>query len=53
VRQAVAISHYNAISVIIQIATLNRIGEDYAPWSERRFRPGDVCCGCTFAFSVF
>ncbi|KAK1220334.1 hypothetical protein PQX77_016905 [Marasmius sp. AFHP31] len=40
-QKAVAISHYNAISVIVQIATFNRIGEDYAPWAERRFRPGD------------
>ncbi|EEB98802.1 hypothetical protein MPER_01628, partial [Moniliophthora perniciosa FA553] len=30
VQKAVAISHYNAISVIIQIATFNRIDEEYA-----------------------
>ncbi|KAF5391038.1 hypothetical protein D9757_003956 [Collybiopsis confluens] len=43
--QAVAISHFNVISIIIQAAKFNRIGEDYGRWEERRFRPGDICCG--------
>ncbi|KAJ8082565.1 hypothetical protein PM082_008420 [Marasmius tenuissimus] len=53
VQKAVAISHYNAISVIVQIATFNRIGEDYAPWAERRFRPGDVCCGFLPLYHIY
>ncbi|ESK91930.1 phenylacetyl- ligase [Moniliophthora roreri MCA 2997] len=53
VQKAVAISHYNAISVIIQIATFNRIGEEYAPLSERRFRPGDVCCGFLPLYHIY
>lgn len=44
-RQAVAVSHYNVIALIVQIATYNRISEDYAPWEDRRFRPGDINAG--------
>lgn len=46
--QAVAISHYNIISNVVQVATFKRISEAYAPWEERQLRPGDVCCGGTF-----
>ncbi|KAF9259269.1 phenylacetyl-CoA ligase [Marasmius fiardii PR-910] len=52
-QKAVAISHYNAINVIIQIAYFNRIGEDYAPVAERRFRPGDVCCGFLPLYHIY
>ncbi|KZT00929.1 phenylacetyl-CoA ligase [Laetiporus sulphureus 93-53] len=39
--KAVAVSHYNIISNILQTATTNRVNEDYAPWEDRRYRPGD------------
>ncbi|KAJ7901590.1 phenylacetyl-CoA ligase, partial [Mycena leptocephala] len=45
-QKVVAISHYNVISIVIQSATFNRINESYAPAAERRFRLGDICCGC-------
>ena len=51
-RKAVAISHFNVINIVIQVASFNKINEPYAPWSERRFRPGDICCGCDSAFSL-
>ncbi|OSD00520.1 phenylacetyl-CoA ligase [Trametes coccinea BRFM310] len=43
--KAVAISHYNLISDLIQFAAFNRVNENYAPWEEQRFRPGDVASG--------
>lgn len=43
--QAVAISHYNVISDLIQFATFAGQGQNYAPPEERRFRPGDVASG--------
>lgn len=51
--QAVAISHYNVISIVIQCATFNRINEPYSSWSEQRFRPGDICFGCEETFIIF
>ncbi|KAJ7596066.1 phenylacetyl-CoA ligase [Mycena floridula] len=53
VQKAVAISHYNVISILIQSATFNRLNEPYAPWSERRFRPGDVCCGFLPLYHIY
>ncbi|KAJ3558976.1 hypothetical protein NM688_g619 [Phlebia brevispora] len=43
--QAVAISHYNFICAVLQSAAVSRVNEDYAPWEERRVRPGDVSLG--------
>ncbi|PIL26715.1 transporter [Ganoderma sinense ZZ0214-1] len=40
--KAVAVSHYNAICAIVQTAMINLIYEQYAPWRDQRFRPGDV-----------
>ncbi|KAJ7621245.1 phenylacetyl-CoA ligase [Roridomyces roridus] len=44
-QKAVMISHYNVISIVIQMATSSRLNEPYAPLEERRFRPGDICYG--------
>ncbi|KAL5494986.1 hypothetical protein ACEPAI_448 [Sanghuangporus weigelae] len=43
--KATAISHYSLIANGLQVAALNRVNEDYAPWDKRRFRPGDVVLG--------
>ncbi|KAJ6448370.1 phenylacetyl-CoA ligase [Mycena vitilis] len=51
-QKVVAISHYNVISIVIQSATFNRINEPYAPEEERRFRLGDICCGCKPSLNV-
>ncbi|EAU85801.1 phenylacetyl-CoA ligase [Coprinopsis cinerea okayama7 len=40
--KAVAIQHHSVIVNIIQWAVHNKVNDDYAPWSEQRFRPGDV-----------
>ncbi|KAE9402574.1 amp dependent CoA ligase [Gymnopus androsaceus JB14] len=53
VQKAVAISHFNVISIIIQAATFNRIGEDYTRWEDRRFRPGDICCGFLPLYHIY
>ncbi|KAF5366277.1 hypothetical protein D9758_005667 [Tetrapyrgos nigripes] len=53
IQKQVAISHYNVINIIIQIATFNRINEDYAPWSELRFRPGDSCTGFLPLYHIY
>ncbi|KAI1782591.1 hypothetical protein LXA43DRAFT_1068509 [Ganoderma leucocontextum] len=46
--KAVAVSHYNAICAIIQNAMSNRVNEQYTPWKDQRFRPGDICDGTSF-----
>ncbi|KAI0357673.1 phenylacetyl-CoA ligase [Trametes cingulata] len=43
--KAVAISHFNVISDLIQFATFSGANQNYAPWEEQRFRPGDVASG--------
>ncbi|KAJ4474378.1 phenylacetyl-CoA ligase [Lentinula aciculospora] len=53
VQKAVAISHFNVISIVIQAATFNRIGEDYTRWEDRRFRPGDICCGFLPLYHIY
>ena len=44
-------SHYNTICAIIQTAMLNLIYEQYAPWKDQRFRPGDVGDGSKWPIS--
>ncbi|THU97155.1 phenylacetyl-CoA ligase [Dendrothele bispora CBS 962.96] len=51
--KAVAISHFNLICNVLQFTAHNRIHEDYAPWEERRFRPGDVCTGVVPFFHIY
>ncbi|KAI0672229.1 phenylacetyl-CoA ligase [Trametes maxima] len=43
--KAVAISHYNVISDLIQFATFGGVNQNYAPPEEQRFRPGDIASG--------
>ncbi|KAI0772950.1 phenylacetyl-CoA ligase [Trametes elegans] len=43
--KAVAISHFNLISDLIQFATFCGANQDYAPRDEQRFRPGDIASG--------
>lgn len=40
--KAVAIPHFAVVANLIQMAAQCRVNEDYAPWSERRYRVGDV-----------
>ena len=53
VPKAVAISHYNVIFSVIQCTGMWRINDDYAPWDQRRFRPGDVTSAGMFASIPF
>ncbi|KAI0332187.1 phenylacetyl-CoA ligase [Cubamyces sp. BRFM 1775] len=43
--KAVAISHFNVISDLIQFSTFCGANQNYAPPEEQRFRPGDVASG--------
>lgn len=39
--KAVAIPHYSVIANTVQMAVHGKVNENYAPWEERRYRPGD------------
>lgn len=41
--KAVAVSHYNFVCNVIQMAVTLRVNEDYAPVKEKRYKSGDVC----------
>ena len=41
--KAVAVSHYNFICNVIQMAVTLRVNEDYAPAEEKRYKSGDIC----------
>ncbi|KAH9903312.1 phenylacetyl-CoA ligase [Cubamyces lactineus] len=43
--KAVAISHFNVISDLIQFSTFCGANQNYAPLEEQRFRPGDIASG--------
>jgi 4-coumarate--CoA ligase len=47
--QAVVIPHYAPIANVIQIASFYKVNENYAPWEEQRYRPGDICCAGKFS----
>ncbi|TFK86475.1 phenylacetyl-CoA ligase [Polyporus arcularius HHB13444] len=51
--KAVAVSHYNVICNVVQVATFNRIHEDYAPAEKRRFRVGDIVAGVLPLYHIF
>ncbi|KAI0067072.1 phenylacetyl-CoA ligase [Artomyces pyxidatus] len=51
--KAVVIQHYAPIANILQLALHFRIHEDYAPWDQRRNRPGDVHLACLPFFHVY
>ncbi|KAJ3933062.1 MAG: phenylacetyl-CoA ligase [Lentinula lateritia] len=53
VQKAVAISHFNVISIVMQVAIFNRIGETYTQWEDQRFRPGDICCGFLPLYHIY
>ncbi|KAK0201505.1 phenylacetyl-CoA ligase [Desarmillaria ectypa] len=39
----VQISHYAFIANVLQIASLNKVNEEYDDWEKRRYKPGDAC----------
>ncbi|KZT65405.1 acetyl-CoA synthetase-like protein [Daedalea quercina L-15889] len=51
--KAVAVSHYNLICNIVQIATTLRVNENYAPVEEIRFRPGDRCAAVLPLYHIY
>ncbi|KAG1784859.1 uncharacterized protein HD556DRAFT_1461201 [Suillus plorans] len=51
--KAVAIPHYAPIVNVIQMAQQQKVNENYAPWEERRYRPGDVVAGVLPFFHIY
>ncbi|KAL5519237.1 hypothetical protein ACEPAH_920 [Sanghuangporus vaninii] len=51
--KATALSHYALIANGLQVAALNRVNEDYAPWDKCRFRPGDVALGVLPFYHIY
>ncbi|KIK59395.1 hypothetical protein GYMLUDRAFT_44743 [Collybiopsis luxurians FD-317 M1] len=51
--KAVAIPHFSLIINVIQMAVHFKVFEDYAPWRERRFRPGDVAIGVLPLYHIY
>ncbi|KAL0961368.1 hypothetical protein HGRIS_006324 [Hohenbuehelia grisea] len=51
--KAVAIPHFALIANVVQLAVHNRVNEDYAPYEDRRFRPGDVCIGVLPFYHIY
>ena len=48
--KAVAIPHYSVIANTIQMAVHGKVNEEYAPWEDRRYRPGDAVYTGTITF---
>ncbi|KXN84605.1 4-coumarate--CoA ligase 3 [Leucoagaricus sp. SymC.cos] len=51
--KAVAIPHYAPIANIVQMAVHNRVYEDYCPWEDKRYRPGDVAIGVLPLYHIY
>ncbi|KAF5382316.1 hypothetical protein D9757_008487 [Collybiopsis confluens] len=51
--KAVAIPHYSVIINSIQTAVHNKVFQKYAPWHERRFRPGDVAIAVLPLYHIY
>ncbi|KDQ63355.1 hypothetical protein JAAARDRAFT_147584 [Jaapia argillacea MUCL 33604] len=51
--KAVAVPHYAPIANCIQMAVHHKVNESYAPWEERRFRPGDVSIAVLPFFHIY
>ncbi|KAJ4481951.1 phenylacetyl-CoA ligase [Lentinula aciculospora] len=51
--KAVAIPHFSVIINVIQMAIHFQVFQDYAPWRERRFRPGDVAIGVLPLYHIY
>ncbi|KAF8208726.1 phenylacetyl-CoA ligase [Mycena galopus ATCC 62051] len=51
--KAVAIPHIAVIANVLQMASHARVHEDYAPWEERRYRPGDVAIGVLPLYHIY
>lgn len=51
--KAVAISHFAPIVNVIQMAEHQKVNQNYVPWEEQRFRPGDVVAGVLPFFHIY
>ncbi|KAJ7366661.1 phenylacetyl-CoA ligase [Mycena albidolilacea] len=51
--KAVAIPHIALIANVLQMASHAKVNEDYAPWKDRRYRPGDVALGVLPLYHIY
>ncbi|KIJ17716.1 hypothetical protein PAXINDRAFT_111237 [Paxillus involutus ATCC 200175] len=51
--KAVVIPHYASIAHVIQVASFHKVNENYAPWEEQRYRPGDICCAVVPLYHIY
>ncbi|KAH7913981.1 hypothetical protein BJ138DRAFT_1144920 [Hygrophoropsis aurantiaca] len=51
--KAVAISHSAPITNVIAMAMHGKVGQDYCPWEQQRFRPGDVAAAVLPFFHIY
>ncbi|KAF9071241.1 phenylacetyl-CoA ligase [Rhodocollybia butyracea] len=51
--KAVAIPHFSLIINVIQMVVHWKVFQEYAPWDERRFRPGDVAIGVLPLYHIY
>ncbi|KAJ3733320.1 phenylacetyl-CoA ligase [Lentinula guzmanii] len=51
--KAVAIPHFSVIINVIQMAMHFKVFQEYAPWRERRFRPGDIAIGVLPIYHIY
>ncbi|EGN98047.1 hypothetical protein SERLA73DRAFT_169131 [Serpula lacrymans var. lacrymans S7.3] len=51
--KAVAIPHIAPIANILQLAAHNKVNQNYCPWEEQRFRPGDICNGALPLYHIY
>lgn len=51
--KAVAISHFAPIVNVIQKAEQQKVNQNYAPWEEQRFRPGDTVAGVLPFYHIY
>ncbi|KAF7365396.1 Phenylacetyl-CoA ligase [Mycena venus] len=51
--KAVAIPHIAVIANVLQLAAHAKLKEDYAPWKDRRYRPGDVATAVLPLYHIY
>lgn len=51
--KAVAISHFAPIVNVIQKAEHQKVNQNYAPWEEQRYRPGDTVAGALPFYHIY
>ncbi|KAK7048191.1 phenylacetyl-CoA ligase [Favolaschia claudopus] len=51
--KAVVIPHIAVIANVLQLAAHSKVNQDYAPWEDQRYRPGDVASGVLPLYHIY